>query len=217
MTFPSSLKSVRRAGWANVRVFSEPHVSLSCTDAPSGLSKRDQVLGPFSNWYLGLTELYLRNPHCEAYAMFQDDIVLAPHTRDYLQDSLWPAPQIGVLSLYCPSHEHKPDITGFRAINWGWEAWGALAYVFSNPSIRTFLSDAIVLNHRHHGPADGSRNIDSVVGSWCQRTGLPYFIHTPSLVQHVGNASTIWPFGTASGKRCAADYDEQFAVKKLKL
>ncbi|MBR9800815.1 hypothetical protein GYB59_03545 [bacterium] len=200
-----------------MRVFAEPMAALSDIDSLAGLTKRDQKLGAFPNWYLGLTEMYLRNPHCEAYAMFQDDLLLAPATRDYLEDSLWPAPEIGVVSLYCPSHEHRPDFIGFRAIDWGWKAWGALAYVFSNPGIRTFLSDRLVLDHRHHGPADGARNIDSVVGSWCKRTGLPYLVHVPSLVQHVGNASTIWPFGTASGKRRAADYDEQFAVNKLNL
>lgn len=206
-TFYASLESVRQAGWLNVRVFAEPGVALSAA-ASGEASERDQTLGAFPNWYLGLTEMYLRNPRCEAFLMFQDDLVLAESTRAYLEDALWPAPEVGVVSLYCPSHEHQPDIVGFQSIARGWEAWGALAYVFSNPGLRAFLSDPVVLNHRHHGPADGLRNIDSVVGSWCQRADLPYFVHIPSLTQHVGESSTIWRFGRAIGNRRAVGFED---------
>ena len=108
-TFYASLESVRQAGWLNVRVFAEPGVALSAA-ASGEASERDQTLGAFPNWYLGLTEMYLRNPRCEAFLMFQDDLVLAESTRAYLEDALWPAPEVGVVSLYCPSHEHQPDI-----------------------------------------------------------------------------------------------------------
>lgn len=206
-TIQSSLRSVKQAGWPEIRIFAEPMAALPDINAPSALSERDQKLGAFPNWYLGLTEMYLRNPRCEAYAMFQDDLLLAPSTRDYLENSLWPAPEIGVVSLYCPSHDHQQDTVGFRPSTRGWKAWGALAYVFSNPGLRAFLSDPVVLNHRHHGPADGLRNIDSVVGSWCQRANLPYFVHIPSLVQHTGDTSTIWRFGRAIGNRRALKFN----------
>lgn len=86
----------------------------------------------------------------------------------------------------------------------GWGAWGALAYLFSNPGIRAFLSDPEVVNHRHHGPGDGQRNIDSVVGAWCRRNSLPYFVHVPSLAQHIGETSTISCNGSSASATVTA-------------
>lgn len=214
-TIETSLSSIQSAGWKTTRVFAEPGSQiLSGDNSVSGHSvcERAGTLGAFPNWYLGMTELYLREPLAEAFLMFQDDVMLAANTREYVERTLWPAPEVGVVSLYCPSQEHVSGCTGYKRIDSGWDAWGALAYVFSNPGLRAFLSDLVVLNHRHHGPAGGLRNIDSVVGNWCQRVGLPYFVHVPSLVQHIGATSTIWRRGQASGNRCAHEFDREFVT-----
>ncbi len=39
-----------------------------------------------------------------------------------------------------------------------------------------------------------------------KRTGLPYFVHTPSLVQHIGDTSIIWKTGFNQGRRRASDF-----------
>jgi hypothetical protein len=155
-----------------------------------------------------MTELYLRSPLAEAFLICQDDVLFARGARSYLEQKLWPAEEIGVVSLYCPSHEHRADPSEFRSINPGWGAWGALAYLFSNPGIREFLSDSKVVNHRHGGQAKGQRNIDSVVGDWCQRRDLPYFVHVPSLAQHIGRTSTIWRTNNNKGRRRASGFSE---------
>ena len=111
-----------------------------------------------------------------------------------------------VVSIYCPSHDSYDRAEGFHALDNGWDSWGALAYVFPNPSAHAILCDPLVVNHRHHGPGDGSRNIDSVVGNWCRRSGLPYYVHVPSLAQHIGETSTIWPTAGVGGKRQANDF-----------
>ena len=74
-----------------------------------------------------------------------------------------------------------------------------------------------VINHRHRGPADGMRNIDSVVGYWCAVSKLNYFIHQPSLTQHIGETSTLWAEDvTTAGKRPASNsIGEQIPVSEF--
>ena len=206
-TIQQSADSLITAGWSEFRIFAEPGSILPETLPEGSVSRRDQTLGAFPNWYLGLTELYLETPHADAYLICQDDAIFAEQARQYLDECLWPTREIGVISLYCSSHDHRNSAQGFYSIIPGWNAWGALAYVFSNPGLREFLSDRIVLNHRHHGPAEGLRNIDSVVGSWCERRQLPYFIHSPTLTQHIGTTSTIWRNNKAEGWRKAIQFN----------
>lgn len=207
-TIEECLESVERAGWSRLRIFAEPRSHVPHGDAFS-LTQRDERLGAFPNWYLALAELIMRQPHADAYFMIQDDAILAEGLRAYLESNLWPAKRVGVVSVYCPSHYSEGGRHGFFPVNKGWSSWGALAYVFPNRSARHLLGDSVVINHRHHGNAEGIRNIDSVVGSWCRRIRLRYFIHEPSLVQHIGSTSTIWQHkaeDSARGRRCAKDF-----------
>jgi hypothetical protein len=205
-TLARSLKSLAEAGWEEPRLFAEPDVEI-----PPHLpvSRRDIRLGAFPNWYLGLTELVLREPLADAYLMCQDDVLLARNLRSYLERTLWPSEKVGVVSAYCPSHYEKNEKPGFQIEVRGWDTWGALAYIFPNPSARALLCDPLVVNHRHHGPAAGMHHIDCVVGSWCLRNNLPYFVHAPSLAQHIGATSTIWRSGQATGRRRAAQFVER--------
>lgn len=205
-TLATSLRSLIDAGWESPRLFAEPGTPLPMDGGQLPLSCRDVVLGAFSNWLLALTELYLRSPRADAFLICQDDVLFSRGLRGYLDRTLWPAPEVGVVSVYCPNHRSEGREFGFHAIDDGWDSWGALAYAFPNPSLRAFLSDPLVINHRHHGPGDGMRNIDSVVGNWCRRTGRPYFVHVPSLAEHIGTTSTIWSRSGTGGRRRAGRF-----------
>lgn len=208
-TLQQSLNSLKAAGWDSPRLFAEPGTEIPDEGKSLPLSRRDEVLGAFPNWYLALTELVLRHPRAEAFMICQDDVLFSKNLRDYLERNLWPAEHVGVVSIYCPSHYQQTKKAGFLREDRGWSSWGALAYVFSNPSARAILSDPMVLNHRDFGPADGLHNIDSVVGYWCERNQLPYYVHSPSLAQHIGEFSTIYPRATSSGKRMAHSFLER--------
>lgn len=205
-TLERSLASLSQAGWNQVRLFAEPGTALPASDRCS-LTQRDVVLGAFPNFLLGLSELYLRSPHADAYLMLQDDIQLAIGTRSYLERVLWPGAiaNCGVVSLYCPSCHAAQATQGFEIESEGWGTWGALAYVFSPVSVIAYLSDPQVLAHRRHGRAQGLANVDSVTGLWSQRTGWNYYVHTPSLVQHTGRTSTLYPSAGIGGRRRAAN------------
>lgn len=208
-TLGRTLHSLEEAGWDRPRLFVEPSVELPSKFADLPATKRDEIIGAFPNWYLGLSELVMRDPHAEAYLLCQDDVLFSGNLRDYLEQVLWPAPRVGVVSVYCPSHYGLDKPGGFHVEDHGWGTWGALAYVFPNPSARAILTDSLVVNHRHHGPAAGMRNIDSVVGGWCARSCLPYYVHVPSLAQHIGETSTLWRHGGLGGRRHARHFLER--------
>ncbi|QDU09831.1 hypothetical protein [Gimesia aquarii] len=211
-TLEQSIHSLADAGWNEPRLFVEPETEIPGAAQSLPISLRDETLGAFPNWYLALTELVLRQPLAEAYFLCQDDVLFASGLRGYLEQRLWPARKVGVVSIYCPSHYANEKSEGFHLENHGWDNWGALAYIFPNSSARKFLSDLLVLNHRGFGPAEGMRNIDSVVGLWCQRSELNYFVHTPSLAQHIGDTSTIWMRGSNRGRRRAREFCEKIDV-----
>jgi hypothetical protein len=119
---------------------------------------------------------------------------------------LWPSTDAGVVSIYCPSIYAVGQPRGFHLEDRGWRNWTAQALIFSNPAARGFIADLGVVNHRHHGRREGMRNIDCVVGHWCRQAGRPFYVHAPSLAQHVGEASTLYPRATASGRRSSSTF-----------
>lgn len=207
-TLQQTIASLRAAGWKQLQLFAEPDVEVPESDPDLITTQRPVRLGAFPNWYLSLTEMVLRDPKAEAYLICQDDVLFSQNTRAYLERRLWPAPKVGVVSIYCPSHYQQKQTPEFVREDRGWRSWGALAYIFSNPSARLLLSDVTVLNHRGFGPADGLQHIDAVVGHWCERQELPYFVHSPSLAQHIGDTSTIYPTAAVVGHRKANHFLE---------
>ncbi len=145
----------------------------------------------------------MRHPHADAYLLVQDDATFydRENVRQYLETVSWPAEGMGVLSLYCSEAYTAPE-HGWHVVNENW-VWGALAFIFPRELARSFLSDPKVLAHRWEGIYDGLRTIDSVIGEWVTRNDLSIYVPTPSLVQHIGDASTLWPAGRAWLKRKA--------------
>ena len=148
----------------------------------------------------------LRDPHADAYLMCQDDTMFCSNLREYLEATLWPTAKVGVVSLHTPKLHTRSTNEGFFAQDIGWGAWGAMAFVIPNASVRALLRDPRIVNHRSRGPRDGLVNVDSVVGSWCQRVGLSYLMHAPSLCEHTGATSTLWEKASLKGKRASADF-----------
>ena len=206
-TLRDTLRSLAAAGFEDVRVFAEPRSEAPAEFAGLPRTDRGETLGAFPNFYLALSELVLREPRADAYFLCQDDAEFSAHLRTYLEKTLWPAAEVGAVSVYTPSHDDPPDSPrGWAAVDRGWKCWGALGLIFPNASARAFLSDPAVLDHRGFGPKDGLANVDSVVGAWCRRSGRPYFVHRPSLCRHTGETSTLWPAARrATGRRqCGA-------------
>jgi hypothetical protein len=66
------------------------------------------------------------------------------------------------------------------------------------------VTDPLVFEHRSN-PTEGLVNIDILIGRWAHGRQLPIYFPSPSLVQHIGNESSIWsdPDSRAIGDRRA--------------
>ena len=156
-------------------------------------------LGPFGNFYLLATSMFLRWPNATAYLIAQDDLQVHPEARAAVQ-SAWRHGQRhwAVLSLYTPPEiaERNQPVSGNEA-GWyvdraGWDSPGACCYVFSDWGLRSLLTDPVVLWHRRRGPTGGFRGTDSVVGAWAaEHGGIWHWAGPEPLVRHIGQVSTI--------------------------
>ena len=138
--------------------------------------------------------------------MVQDDVVFARNVRPFLEKALWPDPNCGCVSIYCPGHYAAGRRPGFYVEDRGWGTVAAVALVFPNPAARLLVGSSLPVSHRYLGPRNGSKNIDSLVGTWCRHAGRPFFVFTPSLGEHVGHASTLYPHARANGYRRSSTF-----------
>ena len=146
-----------------------------------------------------------RDPRADAYLMVEDDTVFSRNVRAFLEADLWPGGRVGLVSVYCPAPYARTE-SGWAEVPSNGGLVGALAYVFPNAAARLLLSDPDVINHRRRGLRGGQVDTDGAVGRWAARAGLPVFYHSPSLAQHIGDVSTVWPGARNSGKRRSANF-----------
>lgn len=213
-TLERTLCSLAEAGWEAPRLFAEPDTHIPNEWRHLPVSSRDHLLGAFSNWYLGLSELVIRNPKADAYLMCQDDVLFSKRLRAYLERTLWPGDVLGVVALYCSDQYAQGKSTGFHVESHGWNTWGALAYVIPNAAARGLVASVRLIDHRRDGPGTNTCLIDCVVGDWCQKEKRPYVIHFPSLTQHIGTTSTLFQTPPQAKPRRASSFVEN--VDQLK-
>ena len=203
-TLERCLESLARAGWDSPRLFAEPGSEIPERFGHLPLTLRDRLLGAYPNWYLGLAELFMREPRAEAYLMVQDDTVFARGVREFISRELWPDPNTGAVSLYCPSHFAVECPAGFHAENRGWLNWGALAIVFPNPSVRRcwpLRSPSAI------GTTARATACETSTAWWarCRAENRSYYVVSPSLAQHIGEASNNLSAGNGDGTPLLGD------------
>ncbi len=201
-TLEACLESLLRAGWETPHLFVDSAVQIPerFLDLPGTF--RDEKTGAWPNYYLALLELLMRQPYADAYMIAQDDVLFfdRENLRQYLEDLLWPGRSSGLVSLYCSKIDTRPESGWHRRE--GWTA-GAHAFVFPPELAKAFVMDPSVFGHRWAPDPVEARRVNDVIGNWALDHGLPVWFPTPSLVQHVGEASTLWPGARALGARRA--------------
>ncbi|HEX4591801.1 MAG TPA: hypothetical protein VH120_17825, partial [Gemmataceae bacterium] len=177
---------------------------------------RSPAVGAWPNHYLSLFELTLRRPDADAFLLLQDDAIIydGENVREYLEESLWPAGGAPVVSLYCPE-PYTAGRYGWHRLRRPW-VWGAQAFVFSPEAARRYLRDRRVCQHRWRSAAGGLTQIDVLLGWWAWWRRVPIWLPTPSLIQHVGEVSTIWLDCQTVGPRAANLFvSDRGRVKRL--
>lgn len=184
---PQTLASLEKAGFDSPRLFVD-----GCREGevPQCLRRYEMTchypaVRTFGNWYLGLTELYLRKPNADMFAMFQDDFVTYPTLREYLEVCQYP--KQGYWNLYTFPENVRPQQGWYLS---GQKGKGAVALVFSRECAM------ILLEHRSmvgwpQNLTQGYKGLDGRIVTSMKKIDWHEYVHNPSLVQHTGLDTSI--------------------------
>lgn len=149
---------------------------------------RSKNLKAYTNWLLTLSELYLRNPEADRYAVFQDDIVLMKDLKQFLSINEYPKDGYWNLFSFLQNEKLIKDKKGWLKSNQ--KGQGGLALVFDNNTALTLLTQPHVYTRTWNRDRK-DRFIDGAVVEAIKKSGRYEYIHSPSLVQHIGDVSAI--------------------------
>jgi hypothetical protein len=209
-----TLKSLSRAGFDDPVVFAEPG-SIIPSDFRGHVNYRRKKYGDWTNWASGLYELFLSEPETDFFLMLEDDALLCMGLRDYLNYCLPNLKDFASLNLYTSSKYFCPKRPRmFHNECQGKRTWSTVAVVMSQNSVLNFFADLDVQKHRFFDIFEvqqgfwntnssygmgrssvidcvGNTIKDAVIGQWAEKLSLPIFYHTPCLVEHIGEFSTL--------------------------
>lgn len=219
---PATLLSLHRAGFTKPTIFADGvadpirlQMNLS-TRSPALVDLEVVARGrtpvkTFGNWVMGLWELLIRNPKCDRFAMFQDDLVMSLCVREYLDRIVWPTKVY--LNLYTfPLNQAvaAPSAGSSLAGRAGWgffegklcangpeyhgrlgnKGLGAVALCFTRDAVVDLLSSRHVVTR----PMDAcwpTGKLDGCIVTALNTAGWREYCHDPSLVQHIGEQSSM--------------------------
>lgn len=215
---PRTLESLMRAKFPAPRLFVDGEKDPSSWEREFGLqvTTRFPIIRTHGNWFLALHELFIRNPVADRYAVFQDDLICCSNLRAYLDACDYP--KAGYWNLYTFPENQKlaPAVgqTGRQAVGWyrsNQKGKGAVALVFDHASVLSMLSS----DHMTGRPTDAKRGwkaIDGGIVSSMRKAGRYEYVHNPSLVQHVGDRSSM---GNGPHPKAESFRGEQFDATEL--
>lgn len=190
-TLKASLHSLAAAGFRCI-IRAEPN-----SDIPDEYQKyvvfNRVKLGVLRNMYETLEFLVQSYSKATVLAIFQDDIQISAGVAKWLEGELWPD-WCPVASLYTPNC-YADKKSGWRILKLGfYRTFGALGLLWRRDAAIDFLRNEQVKSHVRQHP---NRNADATVGYWALQRGHGIAYHTPSLVRHTGDTSTLrdWNFG----------------------
>lgn len=197
LTLPRTVKSLQRGGFDSPSFF----IDGECSDIRMTLVKdydytiRTPNVGVSGNWLLSLCDLYHRNKKADRFVIFQDDVIVYHHLFNYL--NYIPYPERGYCNLYTydsnivvlQQNTGSPPSIGFfksRITSEGIQAGkGALALMFNREAVIALLTS------RHIWKRQRETNIDGGIVQAMNEQGYSEYVHYPSLVDHIGEVSTI--------------------------
>lgn len=187
---PRTLASLAAAGFDQPRLFvgGDGYVG----DLPA--TQRNRPTGGFYNWLLGAWELFIREPMAARYAMFEDDLIMCRGVREYLEKCECPAQ--GYLNLFTfatnenrifgkPAGWHKSDQNGK----------GAVALVFPHDAMVVLLQQFFLykpqITEKKPNLTEFNNTDGAVQHALIRIAKFTEYVHSPSLVQHVGKETTL--------------------------
>jgi hypothetical protein len=199
-TLVRAINSLRAAGFhEEIHVFAEPEalgelersaLAAARAIAHDNTSKR----GCFGNWKSAL-EWLIVHTSTPWVMILQDDAIWSLGSSEMLlvQMRKRQDPRTGIISPYTsPAVVKKDFVDGWNECRAGWDFWGALAFCMKRVAAEELLRHPRFMKHAQ------PLQVDAVVAASMLDLGRPSFVHVPSLVDHIGNTSTI---GRSGGGR----------------
>jgi hypothetical protein len=198
---PTTLDCLKGAGFPRPRLFVDGSTGEGYSRFDLPISARWPKVYAFGNFWMGLLELYLREPTADRFAMFQDDILICRNVREYLESITWDEDAYYNLMTYRGNQDLCPRLT-LETYHEGWYqsnqmGKGAQALVFGRGMVQRLFS-AKHWVERPLGMKDGEpqperarKNLDGGIIASVKQQGGKELVHNPSLVQHQEGVSTI--------------------------
>lgn len=141
----------------------------------------------------------------------EDDCQFSAGLRRHLESPRVALHPAAVHSLYCAAELPFELEFGWRRVTAPRQCWGSQAYLFSVEVARKLL--ASLPTHPMRDSRDGT---DRAVGMFCRNASIPYLVHSPSFVRHIGvEFSSLDQAGQSGGREC----NRQCAswIKRIKI
>jgi hypothetical protein len=199
-TVKRSIASLRRAGFEEtVHVFAEPgSFGHGLPEDPKlEIHMNDVKRGCFQNWKYAVTKMLELSP-APWILIVQDDAIWQRGSADILKSrmAVQQDRRTGFLSLYASSANVKGNFQrGWNATDAGWGFWGAVALCLKRVAAEELLQQKHFVAHK------GPQQVDAIVAKSMLALKRPCYIHVPSMVDHIGNTSTIGNGGISQGRR----------------
>lgn len=128
--------------------------------------------------------------------IFQDDVKLSSDSCRKVEEFSWPE-DCGAISLYRSSKYQDEDL-GWKIVEYGNLFWGALAFGFKTEILKKLLKTDFISRR------EADKKIDYAIGHAIKKVlGKKIYVANPSLVQHTGVTSTLFPRAGVGGVRSA--------------
>jgi hypothetical protein len=191
-TLEKTIDSLRMAGFDQPRLFVDGVYDIA-PFARFGLEITNHWprLRAVGNWITALWNLYLREPHADRYAIFQDDIEAADNLRGFLDASPYPANAYLNLITYPVNETNANGKPGW--VETTQRGQGGQGLVFNRDAVKALLTSPHLANKPTINlPNNPSwRNLDGMVVTAMNQSGFREFCHLPSLIRHTGTTSTL--------------------------
>lgn len=202
-TLTTCLETIIASGWETFHLFVDGDVEFD--DKFSGMpqTRRPEPIGAWPAWCDALRILLTEYPDANTIAIVQDDALFPAIAsfRSYVEQLLWPESAPCIVSLYT-SADDTLEQNEWRRYPDVWK-FGAVAFVLPRSVAEDMLQniDAGDLEF-----LQGTAGIDTRIGVWADRMKVPIWHPSPSLVQHIGQVSSIWKRSRAVGLRRASRF-----------
>lgn len=185
-----------------IHVFHEPGSSVLTApyvrNFPSAFRR-----GSFGNLIWGLQIILRTRRRASHLLMLQDDVRIARNVDAFLRHEV---PQLrgeaanAILSLYTSSTNHVAQ-RGWHEVQKPTQRYGALAYLFPR-EVAQRLVDEFGFEDNPTAIPEPVHQADIKLARWCDSNAVGQLWHSPSLIEHTGEISTISDMPITEARQC---------------